>query len=104
MIAMKTLGGSPGAIPESGAATVAECLRYSMSLPVSTVVSGMDSLVVLKQNIAAAKAFTPMPEAEMVALRKRTQPYGNDGRFESYKTAWHQDIEEKMIADGLIPG
>lgn len=103
VLAMKTLGGTPGAVPKSGAATVEECLRYAMSLPVSTVVSGMGSMDNLKQNIATAKAFTPMDEAELTALRARTKPYGNDGRFESYKTAWHKDIEEKMIANGLTP-
>jgi predicted aldo/keto reductase-like oxidoreductase len=103
VLAMKTLGGSPGAVPESGAATVAECLRYAMSLPVSTVVSGMETMEQLKQNLATAKAFVPMDEAELAALRTRTEPFGNDGRFESYKTAWHKDIQEKMIAEGITP-
>jgi uncharacterized protein len=41
VIAMKTLGGSPGELPHrSGAVTREECLRYAMSLPVSTVCSG----------------------------------------------------------------
>jgi len=104
VLAMKTLGGSPGSVPESGAATVAECLRYSMSLPVSTVVSGMDTLDKLKENIATAKSFTPMDETEMAALRARTESFGNDGRFESYKTAWHADIQKKMRDEGLTPG
>jgi len=103
ILAMKTLGGSPGAVPESGAATVEECLRYAMSLPVSTVVSGMETLDKLKQNIATAKAFSPMSEAEMTALRERTESFGNDGRFESYKTAWHVDIQDKMRERGLTP-
>lgn len=102
VLAMKTLGG--GGVPKSGAATVEECLRYSMSLQVSTVVSGMQTMEELRQNIATAKAFTPMDNAEMVALRERTQSYGSDGRFEAYKTAWHLDIQEKMKAEGLTPG
>lgn len=101
VIAMKTLAG--GGVLKAGAATVEECLRYTMSLPVSTVVSGMKSIEELKQNIAITKAFSPMDEAEMAALRQRTEPYGNDGRFEDYKTAWHKDVQEKMIAEGLTP-
>jgi len=100
VLAMKTLGGGPGAIPKSGAASVEECLRYAMSLPVSTVVSGMKTMEELRQNIGAAKSFTPMSETEISALRERTQPFGNDGRFEDYKTVWHVDIQEKMKANG----
>ncbi|MBX3178279.1 MAG: aldo/keto reductase [Candidatus Hydrogenedentes bacterium] len=102
IIAMKTLAG--GGVMQAGTASVAECLRYAMSLPVSTVVSGMQSMEELKQNLAVAKAFTPMDEAEMADLRERTKPSGEDGRFEAYKTAWHKDVQEKMIAEGLTPG
>lgn len=101
VIAMKTLGG--GGVLKSGAASVGECLRYAMSLPVSTVVSGMQTMEELAQNIATAKAFEPMDDAALAAFRERTKSFGNDGRFEDYKTAWHLDIQEKMIAEGGTP-
>ncbi len=103
ILAMKTLAGGPGRIPASGAATVAECLRYSMSLPVSTVVSGMENLTELRENIATARAFKPMTAQELSALRARTESAGKDGQLENYKTAWHLDIQEQMKADGLAP-
>ena len=40
---MKSLGGS-GEIVTHGAVTPEEALRYAMSLPVATTISGMDSL------------------------------------------------------------
>jgi len=103
ILAMKSLGGGNGTIPRSGAATVEECLRYTMSLPVSTVVSGMRNLEELRDNIATAKAFQPMTEAELTALRERTESVGLDGGLEAHKSAWHKDIQERMIADGLTP-
>lgn len=91
VIAMKTKGGSPGVLPETGAVTHDECLRYAMSLPVSTVCSGMDSMEVLERNLAAAKSFTSMTENEMEALRERVKPDAAKGLHEVYKTSWHRD-------------
>jgi predicted aldo/keto reductase-like oxidoreductase len=87
VIAMKTLAGTPGNIPATGAATVAECLRYAMSLPVSTVCSGMDSMEKLEQNIAVAKAFKPMSQDELKAILARTAPIAQSGEHEKYKAA-----------------
>jgi len=46
VLGMKSLGGS-GEIVVNGAVTSEEGLRYAMSLPVATTISGMDSLAVL---------------------------------------------------------
>lgn len=90
VIAMKTLGGNPGTIPNaSKAATAEECLRYAMSLPVATVVSGMDSMEHLRANLATAKAFKPFEPEELKALLARTAPDAANGNYEPYKTQWH---------------
>jgi hypothetical protein len=71
--------------------TAEEALRYAMSLPVATVISGIDSLEVLQQNLKVARGFTPMSAAEMQALRERCATLAADGRFELYKvTAKHE--------------
>ncbi len=36
-----------------------ECLQYTMSLPVSTVITGIDSMDILKQDLEAVKTFEP---------------------------------------------
>lgn len=90
IIAMKTLGGTPGRIVQSKAATVAECLRYAMNLPVSSVCSGIDSMEKLKENLAVAKAFKPFDPTELAALLQRTREKAATGEFEDYKTAWHR--------------
>jgi predicted aldo/keto reductase-like oxidoreductase len=61
---------------KAGVVTVQEALRYAMSLPVATTVSGIDSLQVLRQNLNIAKGFTPMTPEEMQAVRSRYATYG----------------------------
>jgi aryl-alcohol dehydrogenase-like predicted oxidoreductase len=68
------------------AVTAQEALRYAMSLPVATTITGIDSLHVLEQDLAIARGFRPMNPSKMEALRRRCAPFGADGRFELYKT------------------
>jgi aryl-alcohol dehydrogenase-like predicted oxidoreductase len=89
-IGMKSLGGDTAAV-KKGLVTVEEALRYVLSLPIATLVSGIDSLAVLQQNLAIARGFTPMSADEMQALRARVQPMAADGRFELYKTSKRWD-------------
>lgn len=83
VIAMKTLGGDAAFIRD-GVLTAAEALRYSMGLPVSTVVCGMFSMEHLAENIATAKAWTPYNPAELEALYAKTAQHA-DGRYERFK-------------------
>lgn len=89
-IGMKSMGGS-GEPVKKGVITATEALRYAMSLPVATTVSGIDSLQVLRQNLSIARGFTPMNAEEMQALRTRYERYATDGRFELYKTSKKYD-------------
>ncbi|HWD20582.1 MAG TPA: aldo/keto reductase [Verrucomicrobiae bacterium] len=90
VLGMKSLGGD-GQPLLHGLVTPEEALRYAMSLPVATTISGIDSFSVLRQNLAIARAFQPMTEAEMDALRQRCAPYAADGHLELYKTSKHYD-------------
>ncbi len=56
-----------------------EFLRYAMSLPVTTVLAGMDSLATLDRVFAAASTFTPLGAAAMVEVNKRAQPLAGTG-------------------------
>jgi aryl-alcohol dehydrogenase-like predicted oxidoreductase len=90
VLGMKSLGGS-GEMVTNGAITAEEGLRYTMSLPIGTTISGMDSLGVLEQNLDVARGFQPMSAAEMQALRDRVKIYAADGRFELFKTTKKYD-------------
>ena len=67
-IAMKVLG--LGSLTHE----VERSLRYAFSLPVSTVIVGMESMAQLEQNLAVAEAFTPMTDEERLAFFKDIIP------------------------------
>jgi uncharacterized protein len=99
---MKSLGGG-GEIVKSGSASAGEALRYAMSLPVATTISGIDSLDVLRQNLLVARDFEPMSETEVQALRDRVQAVAADGRYELYKTSIAYDGPEARRQHGFPP-
>jgi aryl-alcohol dehydrogenase-like predicted oxidoreductase len=94
-IAMKSLCGKGKPITQ-GILTVEEALRYVLSLPVSTLVSGIDSREVLRQNLAIVRRFVPMTQEEMAQLRRRVSSHATEGQFELYKknAPWSCDQEE----------
>jgi predicted aldo/keto reductase-like oxidoreductase len=96
-LGMKPLGGKGEPI-QKGVFTAAELLRYSMSLPTSTTITGVEDLNVLKQNLQIAQSFTPMSQTEMQALRDRAKQYAGDGHFELYKTSIKYDNPEARLA------
>jgi aryl-alcohol dehydrogenase-like predicted oxidoreductase len=98
-IGMKSFGA--GESVKRKAVTPAQALRYAMSLPVATTISGMDSMRVLRQNLRIARGFTPMTQAEMVAFRKRLADRAADGRFELYKTTAQHDGTEGREQHGF---
>jgi predicted aldo/keto reductase-like oxidoreductase len=84
VLGMKPMG--DGRILESGTVTPAECLRYAMSLPTSTVITGIDSMEVLKQDLEVVKTFTALTEQERANLLRRTAEAAREGAFEGFKT------------------
>jgi predicted aldo/keto reductase-like oxidoreductase len=85
-IGMKSLGGN-GRVITKRVAKVADALRYAMSLPVATIVSGIDSLRVLRQNLKIVRGFSPMTARERTTYENSLTEYALDGRFELYKTS-----------------
>ena len=61
-LAMKTLGGN-GKSVKDGVITAEEALRYTLSLPITTLISGIDTLAWLRHNAYSRE--------EMTALEKR---------------------------------
>jgi predicted aldo/keto reductase-like oxidoreductase len=84
-IGMKSLGGDGRQVRQK-VITAQEGLRYAMSLPVMTTVSGIDSMRVLRQNVRVAAGFKRLSPRQMESLRSRVSEEAADGRFELYKT------------------
>jgi uncharacterized protein len=89
-LGMKSLGGD-GRMVKKKAVSAQDALRYAMSLPVATTISGIDSMRVLKQNVAVASKFKQMSPRDMEALRRSVRDQAEDGRFELYKTSAMHD-------------
>ncbi len=83
IIGMKSM--ASGSIVKNNIATVEECLRFAMGMPVATVVSGISTMEHLEQNIAIAKTFKPMTEAEIAKLLEKTYDEAQGGKHEWYK-------------------
>jgi aryl-alcohol dehydrogenase-like predicted oxidoreductase len=91
VLAMKTLaagglmggrtGSGPRVIPDR--LSVHDALRYVWSLPISTLVSGMASVEHLKANVASAKSFIAMEEAERQALIAKVSDIAKSGEMEN---------------------
>ncbi len=96
-LGMKPINGH-GEPVKGGVLTAQEALRYAMSLPVTTTITGMESLDVLHQNLAIAQGFQPMSPQEMQALRDRVKPEAADGHFELYKLSLKFDNPEARLA------
>ena len=86
VLGMKSMGGTADVVKQ-GVLTAEECLRYAMSLPVTTTISGMESPAVMQQNLAVAHGFEPLSATAMQALRDKCARYAADGRFELYKVS-----------------
>ncbi len=66
---------------EPGTLTMREAMYYSLSLPVSTVIIGCDSIQQLEENLALARDFTPFSEQQMAALTERAAPVSKQALF-----------------------
>ncbi len=96
-LAMKPIGGH-GEPVQHGIFTAEELLRYSMSMPVATTLTGISDFGILEQNLRIAQNFTPMSETELQALRVRAKKHAGDGRYDLYKTSIKFDNPETRIA------
>jgi aryl-alcohol dehydrogenase-like predicted oxidoreductase len=84
VLGMKPMGDS--LILTSRTATPVECLHYAMNLPTSTVITGIDSMEILKQDLEAVKTFRPLTEKQVADLLARTAQAASRDKFEGFKT------------------
>jgi aryl-alcohol dehydrogenase-like predicted oxidoreductase len=85
VLGMKSMGDR--IILDSGAVSAIECLHYTMSLPTSVVITGIERMEILDQAIEAAGTFRPLTDREMSALLARTARAAAGGQYELFKTS-----------------
>ena len=97
VLGMKTFG--DGVILKSDAPVKPiEYLHYSLNLPTSVVITGIENQANLDQAFEAARTFRPMDKARVAELLNRTKPYAVDGRYELFKTSATFDGTAKNAA------
>ncbi len=84
VLAMKSMGDP--FILDSKTVTPQECLNYSLSLPTSVVITGIEKMEILEQAFAVAKNFKPLTQAQITAILGKTKDAAMTGKFEKFKT------------------
>ena len=95
VLGMKTFGGADGVILKSKTVAPLECLHYSLNLPTSVVITGIDKQDILDQAFEAVKTFRLMSEEEIGAMVAKTQKVAATGEYELFKTSSHFDTTAK---------
>jgi uncharacterized protein len=85
VLAMKTF--AFGAIIKANVADPIDMLHYSMTLPISVVITGMDTMPRLEQALTAAKTFKPMTQDQIATLLAKSKDLAADGHLELFKTS-----------------
>jgi aryl-alcohol dehydrogenase-like predicted oxidoreductase len=71
-----------------GIITIKEAMEYVMSLPVSTIIIGLDDVAQLEENISIAQNFKPLNADQMLAIEEKTKPYYKELQFFKNLSEW----------------
>jgi predicted aldo/keto reductase-like oxidoreductase len=71
-----------------GIITIKEAMEYVMSLPVNTIIIGLDDIAQLEENIAIAQNFKPLTADQMLAIEEKTKPYYKELQFFKNQSEW----------------
>ena len=84
VLGMKGL--SNGIIPKELNLPAEVCRRFSLSLPISSLICGINSRENLRQDLAMAQNFKPITDQDLDELLEKTATPGRDGKLEPHKT------------------
>ena len=74
-LGMKSLGGDAQMVKNAGL-TPRQCRRYALSLPITTLITGVQSLENLRQDVEIARTFTPMSDRGKGEPSRKGPPRG----------------------------
>jgi predicted aldo/keto reductase-like oxidoreductase len=104
-IGMKTLGGGPreAKIPADTKITAEQCVRWALSVPVSSIVRGYMTMEQLEQDLRIAENFTPLTDAQRAEIMTPAREEAGDGRHEIFKSSRFYDgsVYRKMHGQAL---
>jgi predicted aldo/keto reductase-like oxidoreductase len=106
VIGMKSLGGGAdrvGRFPSEKVCTHEEARVFALSQPIATLVVGIDSMDVLRQDIRVARNFKPMDQQARERLVARVRTVATDGRHERFKSTQFFDGPYHQRQHGFVP-
>jgi predicted aldo/keto reductase-like oxidoreductase len=71
-----------------GIISMKEAMSYTMSLPVSTIIVGIDTIAELEENIQIAREFEPLSAEEMLAIEEKVKPHHEHLMFYKGLSEW----------------
>jgi aryl-alcohol dehydrogenase-like predicted oxidoreductase len=84
-LGMKSLAGQDGRIARELNVTAGLCRRYSLSLPVSSLICGIQTRKELHADLKIARNFKPLTEEEVNSLLDISSEPSKNGEIEQYK-------------------
>lgn len=85
VLGMKSLGAQNGRIPKDAQVDWKLCRRYALSLPVSSVICGLQTREEVRSLAELARTFKPLNNNDIRTLLSKTQSPAADGHIELYK-------------------
>ena len=64
-----------------GTLSMRDAMYYSLSLPISTVIIGCDSIAQLEENVQLAREFTPLSQQQLAVLTEKVAPVSQQSLF-----------------------
>jgi aryl-alcohol dehydrogenase-like predicted oxidoreductase len=74
-----------------GIISMKEAISYTLTLPVSTIIIGLDKIPELEENMAIAKEFKALNEDEMLAIEEKVRPHKDHLLFFKGLSDWPED-------------
>lgn len=74
-----------------GIITMKEAMSYTMSLPISTIIVGLDNMAELEENIRIAQEFEPLTADEMLAIEDKVKPHHEHLMFYKGLSEWPEE-------------
>ena len=74
-----------------GIITMKEAMSYTMTLPVSTIIVGIDKIAELEENVRIASEFEPLTAEEMLAIEEKVKPHYEHLMFYKGLSEWPEE-------------
>jgi aryl-alcohol dehydrogenase-like predicted oxidoreductase len=74
-----------------GIITMKEAMSYTMTLPVSTIIVGIDKIAELDENVKIASEFEPLTTDEMLAIEEKVKPHYEHLMFYKGLSEWPEE-------------